>query len=271
MASPNPVEVVPKARAGSGESTRTRSADRPRRTSRWRLFAPPSTGIGRGRNALSAGHRAQPRLFSRPSMVRDRLSGVGGPLRRSACRNLRWRVIWIRSLPSWWKAAAIVKMLQRDYAGGAGRSTDQLSSWIRCFIGAYSSKARVFSLLGRYEEAIACWSELARWQATFPSVSRLLARHAGARRISCGRPAALLDELHEIRQNALGSLFLLSPSSTSDWAITRPRSLIWRPPATNGNKRLVASRSIRCTTRCAPSPVFKGCWSELVSYRKQFG
>lgn len=87
-----------------------------------------------------------------------------------------------------------VKMLQRDYAG-ALEEYDQLLQLDPMFYRGYSAKARVLSLMGRYEEAIALFERARGLGGDVPSILAALGNtlaHAGfvweARR--------LLDELH---------------------------------------------------------------------------
>ena len=54
------------------------------------------------------------------------------------------------------------------------------------FFRSLQRQGRVFSLLGRYDEAIACLRELGRWRATFHDIGGA-GRHLGAPD-SCGKP-----------------------------------------------------------------------------------
>ncbi len=86
-----------------------------------------------------------------------------------------------------------VKMLQRDYAG-ALEEYDQLLQLDPMFYRGYSAKARVLSLMGRYEEAIALFERARALGGDVPSILAALGNtlaHAGF----VWEARSLLDEL----------------------------------------------------------------------------
>lgn len=87
-----------------------------------------------------------------------------------------------------------VKMMQRDYAG-ALEEYDQLLQLDPMFYRAYSTKARVFSLMGRYEEAIALFERARALGGDVPSLLAALGDTL-ARAGFLWEARALLDELH---------------------------------------------------------------------------
>lgn len=86
-----------------------------------------------------------------------------------------------------------VKMLQRDYAG-ALEEYDQVFQLDPMFYRAYSAKARVFSLMGRYEEAIALFERARALGGDVPSVLAALGDTL-ARAGFVWEARSLLDEL----------------------------------------------------------------------------
>jgi TolB-like protein/Tfp pilus assembly protein PilF len=88
-----------------------------------------------------------------------------------------------------------VKMMQRDY-GGALEEYDQLLQLDPMFYRAYSAKARVFSLLGRYEEAIALFERARALGGDVPSVLAALGDTL-ARAGFMWEARGVLDELQE--------------------------------------------------------------------------
>ena len=96
-----------------------------------------------------------------------------------------------------------VKMMQRDYEG-ALEEFDQVLQLDPMFYRAYSSKARVLGLMGRYEEAIVLFetSAHAGWRRSLAAGGH--GRHTGARRIRVGS-SQLARRTAGCRKNALGS------------------------------------------------------------------
>lgn len=86
-----------------------------------------------------------------------------------------------------------VKMLQRDYAG-ALEEYDQVLQLDPMFYRVYSAKARVFSLMGRYEEAIALFERARALGGEVPSVLAALGDTL-ARAGFVWEARSLLDEL----------------------------------------------------------------------------
>ena len=86
-----------------------------------------------------------------------------------------------------------VKMLQRDYTG-ALEEYDQLFQLDPMFYRGYSAKARVFSLLGRYEEAIALFERARALGGDVPSLLAALGDTL-ARAGFVWEARSLLDEL----------------------------------------------------------------------------
>jgi TolB-like protein/Tfp pilus assembly protein PilF len=86
-----------------------------------------------------------------------------------------------------------LKMLQRDYAG-AMEEYDQLLQLDPMFYRGYSAKARLFSLMGRYEEAIALFERARALGGDVPSLLATLG-YTLARAGFVWEARSLLDEL----------------------------------------------------------------------------
>jgi TolB-like protein/Tfp pilus assembly protein PilF len=87
-----------------------------------------------------------------------------------------------------------IKMLQRDYAG-ALEEYDQVLQLDPMFYRVYSSRARLFALLGRYEEAIALFERARALAGDVPSILAALGDTL-ARAGFVWEARSLLDELH---------------------------------------------------------------------------
>lgn len=87
-----------------------------------------------------------------------------------------------------------VKMLQRDYAG-ALEEYDQVLQLDPMFYRVYGTKARVFALMGRYEEAIALFERSRALGGDVPSIMAALGDTL-ARAGFVWEARSLLDELH---------------------------------------------------------------------------
>ncbi len=92
-----------------------------------------------------------------------------------------------------------VHMLRRDYKA-ALELYRQLSELDPVFWKAYSSLGRVLSLLGRYDEAIACLERARALAGDVPSVLAATAQTLGAAGFQW-EARALLDQLHEIHKS----------------------------------------------------------------------
>ncbi len=92
------------------------------------------------------------------------------------------------------EGCGFVKMLKRDYAG-ALEEYEQVLQLDPMFYRVYSSKARVFALTGRYEEAIALFERARALGGDVPSVLAALGDTL-ARAGFVWEARSLLDELH---------------------------------------------------------------------------
>ena len=228
-------------------------------------------GLGGRRCALSA----VPSLSTRAT--RARITGTApitwhssaGSMRRS--EKPRSRVIWTRCRRSSWKACGYVHMMSRDYADAHCTNYQQLSELDPVFLeGLRCAGTRASACWAASMRPSQLWSGRARWRGDVPS---FLARHrpnpgaagfvweARACWISC-------SEIHKT-QWVPSSCFAIVHIGLGD----HEAALTHLESACDKREQSVSASKVHPLYDPAahPSPVFKGCWSELVSYRKQFG
>ncbi len=160
-----------------------------------------------------------------------------------------------------------VRMMQRDYAG-AQEEFDRVLQLDPMFYRVYSAKARVLSLMGRYDEAIALFERARALAGDVPSILAALGDTL-ARAGFVWEARSLLDELHAAAKTRWvpASAFAIVNIGLGDY-----ESALNHLDIACDRREMVAGLKMHPTyDPCAPNRGFRGCWNELVSYRKQFG